>query len=880
MPTWVSRFRSAMRRFVSSDAAERDLHESVRAYVDQLTDEYATAGVPPGEARRRALAEVGGVASVEESVRAVRRGAALEQWWQDVRYALRGLRRTPAFTITVIVTLGLGIGVNTSVFTVLNAALLKPLPYDRPEELVGLGHRVRIGTPMESTSIGMAWSELDLWRAETQLFQGTEAAGARTTRTWNDRDESINTFQMSAGLPALLGVAPRIGRVFTAQEVLQGDPVIVISDGLWARAFGRRPEVLGSTMTLDGTAMTIVGVMPSTFRYGPPAGAAADAWTGLPMSGPGGGTPVFRLRTGVSLETARQMAQSAAARIQEAQPEPTPWSPEILPLASGQHRTQGSLKTPLLLLLGATGLVLLVACANIANLLTARSAGRRHELAMRAALGASRGRLARLLVVEGSVIAALGGGLAIVLAMGTVKALLLLMPPRMLLGSGLFSVSLPEIDWRVLTFTIGATMLVTLLSALWPAVRGSRVGQLSSLAEGSRLAGMTVERRRMSAALQAIQVALALVLATGAGLFAASFSRILSEDLGFDPNGLVTVTADLPVARYKSSASRLLAFEQALDRVRAIPGVRSAALGNPPPATGSGRLFRQGQKASSGNMAIRYASPGYFSTAGIRLVAGRDFGPEDTPDSPPVAIIDEAGAHIAFGNESPIGQRFTYSPYVPEMTIVGVASPVAGAGFVTAKASIGVYFAHGQNPRSSTSVLIRAEGDETAVLRRVQEEIRAFDPGIKITSPGAVTDYYERMETYATPRFYLSLLSLFAVMALTTAAVGLYGLLAYSVGQRQREIGVRVALGSSVRQIRWLVLSEALRPATAGLVMGLVGAWLGTGVLAVYLYEVSPRDLPTFAWSAAVLLVVVLVATIGPIRRATGVDPIQALRAE
>jgi putative ABC transport system permease protein len=314
--------------------------------------------------------------------------------------------------------------------------------------------------------------------------------------------------------------------------------------------------------------------------------------------------------------------------------------------------------------------------------------------------------------------------------------------------------------------------------------------------------------------------------------------------------------------------------------VRSVPGVRSAALGNPPPASGGGRFIRHGAKEASGSLAIRNAGVGYFSTAGIRLVAGREFADTDTPATLPVAIIDEAGARTLFPGESPLGQRFSYSPYAPEMTIVGVVSVVAGASFATRSDLSGMYFAQAQQPSTFGTLIIRTEGDEAAVLRAVEDGIREIDPDIKITNPGPVTDYYDRMDTYAAPRFYLSLISLFAVMALVTAAVGLYGLLAYSVGQRHREIGVRVALGSTVGSIRWLVLSEAIRPALAGLVVGWGAAWLSAGVLDSFLYQVSPHDISTFAWSAAVLLVVVLLATIGPIRRATGVDPIHALRAE
>src|SRR5688572_27864665 len=360
MPMWFSRLRSAGRRFWSPRDAERDLHDDLRVFVDQVADEHVAAGMPAHEARRRALIDVGGIASVEESVRDVRTGARLEQWCQDLRYGIRGLRRTPAFTATVILTLGLGIGVNTSVFTVLNAALLKPLPYDRPDELIDIAHRIHAGTPMETRAFNLSWAEIDLWRAETQLFQGIEASGRRIGKNWTERDEQINVSQFTPGLPALLGISPKAGRVFMSKEVDEGAPVVVISDGLWSRAFQRRADAIGSTMTLDGSVMTIIGVMPPAFRFGPAGGGVADAWTGLvarrdpAVPGSGLASPVFRLTRGLSVEAALPMAQAAAGRIQQAHPDPVRWTPVLVPLASDHLAARGSLQTPLTLLLAAT----------------------------------------------------------------------------------------------------------------------------------------------------------------------------------------------------------------------------------------------------------------------------------------------------------------------------------------------------------------------------------------------------------------------------------------------------------------------------------------------------------------------------------------------
>jgi putative ABC transport system permease protein len=887
----LTRLAAAIRRLCSGTRTDRDLHDELQSFQDLLADEQKAAGVAPAEARRQAAIALGGMESVKESVRAARPGAGIETIWQDARYALRGLRRTPAFTAVTVLTLGLGAGVNAAVFSVVDSTMLKPLPYDRPDELVQLGHEYRRGTATARSIFGMEWKEAELWLADRSVFAGAEAAFTRgAERDWRERDRRIDVGAFTAGMPALLGVRPLIGRVFSPEEADTKAPVLLISEAMWAREFSRSPGVLGSTITLDAEPHTVIGVMPRSLRYGPGGNGRGDAWTamqdGRRVSGAPAGAIIFRLRPGLTFKTAGPAADAASGRIREALGDATVWTPDITPLDT-RLRFSGVSQPLLLILLVMTGLVLAVACANVANLLSARGAARRQEMAMRTALGASRRRLVRLLLVEGAVIAGFGGVTAALLSKATIGLILWMMPPR--LAEGTFRIGLPEMDWRVWFFT-GATVVgAALLSSLWPALRSSRVGLSATIGAADRAVG-SVERRRMSAVLQVVQVALALVLATGAALFGRSLASSMNADLGFEPAGLLAMTVQLPRARYATPEAQHAEFAVLADRIRAVTGVEKLAFGPTPAEAGGGLNVRVGQTTSDAvRQAVRVVGSGYIHTIGARVVAGRDFGPEDTANSLPVAIVDETAARVMFPGESPLGQRLARREGQPERTIIGVVSDVATFDFNAGRVRAGIYQLRAQTKvqsAASASFVVRvnaappAGADERRVLNDIQSVVKSLEPDAKILAAGRAADYFETMETFAIPRFFTMLILLFAVLALVTAAVGLYGLLAYSVGQRQREIGVRVALGSSLRQIRALVLKDAFRTVGMGLAIGGIAAWLLALALGSVLYGISVHDPVAFIGSAVVLVMAALVATVGPIRKATGVDPIRALRVE
>jgi hypothetical protein len=484
---WISRLRALVTRLVSPRRVERDLDEELRAYVDLRTEELVATGLSRDDAARRARLALGGAEAVKESVRLVRTGTLIEQTWRDVRYACRGLLRAPGFTLIVVLTIGLGLGVNTAMFSVIDATLFRPLPYERPDDLVMLG-RERAGMTVRAR---MSWDDVARWRSRTDLFQGVEVSGGGRAWHWLERDEEVVVAAFTPGLPALLGIGPAMGRVVTPEETDRKAPVIVIADGLWTRAFGRRPDVLGTTMTINGRSMTIVGVMPPAFRFGPGGGGDLEAWIGMPeRSDPDVPLsdrvwPTFRIRPGLTRDAAQALVVEAAALMQQDLPTNARWEPRLTSFVEARRTgARSDMRPAMLMLLATAGLVLLVACVNVANLLLARGAGRSQELAMRAALGATRARVARLLLAEGVILAALGGVVALLLATWTTALVVVLIPPEM--HTRMFMVGLPELDGRVLTFAAMETTCAALLGASWPAFAGSRIGRRHP---GHRLAG-------------------------------------------------------------------------------------------------------------------------------------------------------------------------------------------------------------------------------------------------------------------------------------------------------------------------------------------------------------------------------------------------------
>jgi predicted permease len=593
------------------------------------------------------------------------------------------------------------------------------------------------------------------------------------------------------------------------------------------------------------------------------------------------GARVFIVRGVLSRAAAQTAADAAAKRWQSEHPERQPWTPELIALDSRRAAIAEVYGNPMWVLLGMATTVLLVAAANLSNLFHVRLLSRGPELSLRAALGASRLRVVRLLTAEGALIISLGALGAGGVAWLCIRLLIILVPPRM--SSSIFAVALPTFNSRLLAFMAVALVAVAALSVLIPVFRlRLRPTSIAAATAGDR-ASAPPQVRRATAILQSFQMALALLLATVALLVAGSFVRVARTELGFDPDRLYSVSIALPRARYPDYATSQAWFAALLARTRQFPGVQSAAFGTPPPNRNSIRLSTPDHPDRSPFGTLRTATDGYFKTAGIRLLAGREFSADDgrvgQGGGNRVAIVEQAAAEALWPGESPIGKLIQYG-VVKDVRVIGEVANVSAYDFKSGKPANAVYTPLAQEFTQFATLIVRGTPASDSPLRLIQESIRQAEPGATMTNAGLVTNYYAIMETYSAPRFYAALVVIFALLALVVAAVGLYGLLAFGVQQRQREIGVRIALGSTVRGVRGLVLADVLRPVLLGLGVGWGAAWLLTKYLGTLLYGVSPRDPAIFAGAGLILISVSLVAAIVPMRRATRVDPMVVLKAE
>jgi putative ABC transport system permease protein len=800
----------------------------------------------------------------------------------DIRHALRLLARNPSFAAVAILTLTLGIGANTAVFSVLDATLLKPLPFADPDRLVDILEIRGKGTAEERRFIGMTRERLAAWKAQTQIFEAIEADGNPDAMTVEGAERPINVAPISPGVFPLLGVSPVLGRGFLPGDAVPGaNDVLLISDAYWSRAFGRTPDVIGRTLVLDRRRMTIVGVMPPTAKY--PIGYAVDAWRPLPNAvdarDPASHHKVIgvvaRLRSGLTPESAQPAVDAAALAIQRGTADRA-WGASLDPIDPRRWRSEGR---PLVLIaFGAVALVLLAACANLANLLLARTFSRQRELAIRRALGASRLRVARQLLVESLVLAVAGGATAILAARWLIGALPAILPPRTIA----FPVHEALLDWRVLAFAGAASVAVGILCGVLPSLRGSTEQGVRSISAAATTTALARPPRRARNAFIAAQVAFATILLTGAGLLTASVTRMVTSDPGYELNHLIGVDVALPRESKATRAEQQVFFEQLLENIRTLPGVAAATFGTPPPEDGAGGFVAEGSEGdptSAGPLALIHTGPQYLQTLRISLAAGRDFTPDDRIGSTPVAIVDEDAARRYWPGQDPLGKRVRYSPYVPWITVVGIARNIKTSDVGRAVDAFELYLPLTQAQRiGATTMLIRASGDAQTLAAAVRSHVSALDRTAAVTWTGTIEELYG--PALARPKFAALLLSTFAALALVTLAVGLYGVLSYSVAQRIPEIGVRRALGAGSREVRRLIVGDVLRPVMAGLLLGvLAAAWLSR-FIGSQLYHVSRYDPVTMALVLATLLLAGLVAVYVPTRRAIRIDPMVALRSE
>jgi putative ABC transport system permease protein len=810
----------------------------------------------------------------------------VETVWQDVRYGARMLARSPAFTAVALLTLAIGIGANSAIFSFVNAILLRPLPYPESDRLVFLTEWSR-----QIPEMSFSLANFEDLRDQSRVFEALFAfRGQDYVLTGEGEAERLSGQQVTSGFFETLRLHPVLGRAFTPDEDRPGaERVALLGEGLWLRRFGADPGVLGRRLVLDGEPYTVVGVLPdalhSTFRtteIWTSLGRLGDRFGGAEHRGNHPGIYVLaRLAPGVDTARARTEVTTLAQRL--ATQYPATNAGQSMTVEPALQTLVGPLRPALLILLGAVALVLLIACANVANLLLARAASRQKEIAVRCALGASRGRVVRQLLTESVLLAFAGGTLGLGVAAGGMTALRAVLPER---APRVGEVAL---DGAVLAFTFLVALGTGILFGLLPALQTARVDSAQTLKEGGRGGTAGRRRQRVRALLVVSEVSLALVLLVGAGLLLKSFVHVLRADPGFEPEGALTLTVSLPPASYDAPAKRAAFFDRVLEGLERVPGVE--AYGSTAPLLGHWQtsFTAEGQPEAPPGQApstdITRVSPGLIRAMGMRLVRGRDFTDRDREGQPLVCIVDETMADTYWPGANPLGRRLRLGSGKkddkPWLTVVGVVDHVKNYG-VDQDSRVETFVPYRQDALGFAILVLRTRGDPAALASAARDVVRSVDPDVPIFSVRPLADVVA--EEYVAKRVSAQLLGAFAVLALLLAAVGIYGVMSWAVTQRTQEIGVRVALGAGRADILRMVLTHGMRLAGIGLAVGLGLAFiLARGLdhaLGTLLFGVSPTDPPTFSAVPVVLAVVALLACVLPARRALGVDPVRALHYE
>jgi putative ABC transport system permease protein len=886
---WFNVLSARVRALFRREAVINDIAEELRLHIEMETEANIRRGMSHEDARREALRLFGNPGSIKDAAYQVRGGGMLEALLQDIRYGARVLVKHKGFTAVAVLTLALGIGANTAIFSVVNELLLRPLPYKDADRIVMLWET----SPKSMSGGPTSRINFRAWREQGTTFESMAAfTDQRLNLTGIGEPEEIAAQFATPELFHVLGIEPILGRGTTEEDARPGAPdVAVLSYGFWQRRFGGDPKIIDKLIMLNGSPFTVIGVMPTGFQLylkkWSSTGRPAELWTVLDMPTEGDAAThgrflsvVARMKPGVTLEQAGAEMKTVMARLgEDALAYNKGRSAMVIPL---REQFVGNVRPALLILLGAVGFVLLIACANVANLLLSRAAAREKEIALRTALGASRMRIVRQLLTESLLLALLGGLLGLMLAWWGIGGLVMISPPDLINLQGV------GINVTVLVWTLGIALVTGIIFGLVPALEATRLNLNDALKEGSKGAGGQGSRsQRLRSALVIAEVALALVLLVNAGLLVKSFVRLQKIDTGFDTENVLTMVERLPASKYKEDSQKVAYFRQAIERIRSLPGIRSVGIvsylplyGGPGAATS---VSIEGRPAPPPDQHlttdVRAADRGYFDTMGIPILRGRNFTDIEDSEARHIALISESFARQHFPGEDPIGKRIAVNMFdKPNPTeIVGVVGDVR-YGSVTDEAKPTVYFPHSELTHSFMTLVIRTQDDPAAMAPAVVRELRMIDPDQPVSDVRTMNQVMA--DTLARARFNTLLLGLFAGLATLLAAVGIFGVMNYSVALRTREIGIRMALGAQPARVLMLILKQGLLLTLIGIGIGLAGSLALTRVVSSLLFGVEATDPVTLAAIALLLMVVSLVACYIPARRATRIDPMLALRYE
>lgn len=882
----ISRLRALWKYLFRRKQLDSDLDEELSVYEELVSAEKVRSGMSPVEAYRDTRCEMGGVEQVRQRVRDIRSGASLERLAQDIRYGLRALIKNPVFTLVAVATLALGVGANAAIFSVVDAVLLRPLPYAQPGQLVSLSEdQPKAGV----TEAGVSWAAFTvLAESKSPLSAVAGLAGHALTLTGYGEPADESTIAVTPDFFTLFANRPLLGRTLLPQDGNDGAPAaVVLSERLWRTRFGADPDIAGHTIALDQRSFTVVGVMPASFRT-PFVGQPDQVWIALAQD------PLFshwrtrppqahwltaiaRLAPGVSIAAAQAELRTRSAGLARQFSDENGWQLRIEPL---RQAIASDLKRPLFLLMDAVGLVLLIACSNIANLLLARATVRSREIGVRVALGATRTRIARQLLTESLLLGLLGCVTGVLLAWGCTAPFASALPPELL------QINPVRVNGSVLAFAFVLAMGASLVFGLAPVLLAVRSDPQAALRNDAR-AGEHRGAHRLRTGLAAIEIAVAMVLLSGAGLLLRSLSHLLSVSPGFRVEHLFKAEVSLPRYQYAKPEQWVAFVNELMMRLHAQPGLKDSAVGIPLPISDNAVTLPftiagnpplpQGQANTANYVSV---SPQYFSVMGIAATYGRVFSADDTATTPPVALISEALATRYFPHQNPLGRHMVFG-FPPNgqvsREIVGVVSDIRDVSLAQKPGAI-LYVPFAQAPFWGAEIVVRSSLDPAAVATAIRSQTHQIDPGVPVTEAETLLEALHT--SVAEPRLRTLLLAIFGTLALVLAIIGIYGVISYSVSRRTREIGVRMALGASPGSVRRLVLGEAARLALLGLAAGIPAALISGHFLSALLFALAPTDPVTLTCVALLLTGVALAAGLLPARRAMRVDPAIVLRYE